>query len=86
MKNEMFTWTSPGGVEIAIPPMKRIKAGVIRKHRKLEPIDAAFSILETIADEETLAKIDELDSDELNDMMKEWQAEVGVGESSGSSS
>ena len=85
MSNDLFTWTSPAGVEIALPPMNRIKSGVIRKNRKLDPVDAAFTIIESIADEDTLAKIDDLDTEALNDLMEKWQAGVSVGESEGSS-
>lgn len=85
MAFEKFHWTSPAGVEIVLPHMKGIKAGVLRRHRKEEPVDFIFSLLEETSDEEMLAKLDELDFHDLNDLTDKWQAGVSLGESSGSS-
>lgn len=83
---EKFHWTSPEGVEITLPRMGNIKAGVIRRHRKEDPIDFIFSVLEEIDDADMLAKVDDLQSDALNDLVGKWQAEVSPGESTRSSS
>lgn len=85
MSDEKFTWTSPDGVTITLPSMNRIKAGVIRRNRKLDPVDAAFSVIEEVADPTEIEKLDELDTEELNACFEAWQAGVSVGESSGSS-
>lgn len=82
---EQFHWTSSDGVEIVLPRMSKIKAGIIRRHRKEEPGDFIFSVLEEIADTEMLAKVDDLDTADLNMLVEKWQAEVAPGESSGSS-
>lgn len=83
---EKFHWTSPAGVEIVLPHMNKVKAGVLRRVRSLEPIDQMFSVLEEVADKDTLAKVDELDADHLNDLFEQWQKDAAsVGESSGSS-
>lgn len=83
---EKFHWTSPAGVEIVLPHMKSIKAGILRRHRKEEPTDFIFSVLEEIADDATLEKVDDLSSGDLNTLVEKWQAEVSPGESGGSSS
>lgn len=82
---ERFHWTSPTGVEVALPHMNQIKAGILRRHRKEEPGDFIFSILEEIADTDMLAKVDNLTSAELNDLVEKWQDGATLGESSGSS-
>lgn len=83
---EKFHWTSPGGVEITLPHMARLKAGVLRRVRKLDPIDAMFTIIEEIADDETLAKVDDLEAPELNELAQAWQeASASLGESGPSS-
>lgn len=83
---EKFHWTSPAGVEIVLPHMNKIKAGVIRRHRRSEPIDFIFSILEEVADEEMLARADDLGTDDINKLFEQWQkAGASVGESAGSS-
>lgn len=86
MSFEKFHWTSPAGVEITLPHMNQIKAGILRRHRKEEPTDFIFSVLEEISDDATLAKVDDLESKDLNALVEKWQAEVTPGESSGSSS
>ena len=83
---DTFTWTSPSGVEIKLPPLKRVKAGIIRRHRKSDPIDFIFSVVEETTDAEMLARIDDLPSDEVNDLFAAWQADgPTVGESQRSS-
>ena len=47
---EKFHWTSPSGVEVTLPHMSKMPAGVIRKHRKAEPVDFVFSVLEDVSD------------------------------------
>lgn len=82
---EKFHWTSPDGVEITLPRLDQIKAGVLRRNRTKDPVDMLFSILEDVGDDETLAKVDDLSMPALNSLMEKWQAEVSLGESSGSS-
>lgn len=83
-KSKTFTWTSPAGVEITLPAMGSIKAGVMRRTRKLEPVDAMFSVLEEISDEDTIGKLDDLEQVELNSLVEDWQSDSGAtsGESS----
>lgn len=81
MAFEKFHWTSPAGVEIVLPHMKGIKAGVLRRHRKEEPVDFIFSLLEETSDTETLAKLDELSFDDLNALTEKWQEGATLGES-----
>lgn len=85
MAFEKFHWTSPTGVEIVLPHLSKIKGGLLRKYRKLDEMDMVFSIIEDVVDDETLVKLDDLDQEELQNFMKDWQAGASVGESSGSS-
>lgn len=83
---EKFHWTSPSGVEITLPHMSKMPAGVIRKHRKADPVDFVFSVLEDVSDDEMIAKVDTLSLPDVNAMFEAWQeAAANVGESSGSS-
>lgn len=83
---EQFHWTSPSGVEITLPHMSKMPAGVIRKHRKSDPVDFVFSVLEDVADEAMIAKVDTLSLPEVNALFEAWQeAAASVGESAGSS-
>lgn len=84
---EKFHWTAPNGSEIVLPHMSKIKAGILRRHRKSEPVDFIFSLLEETSDEETLAKVDDLDTEALNALVEAWQsAGASLGEPSRSSS
>lgn len=86
MSMEKFHWTSPSGVEIVLPHMNKIKAGILRRHRKSDPVDFIFSVLEDVSDEEMIGRVDELDMGDIDDLFSEWQrAGVPVGESSRSS-
>ena len=82
---ERFHWTSPDGVEIVLPRMDKIKAGIIRRNRTKEPVDFIFTVLEEVGDDATLAKVDDLESGDLNALFEAWQAEVAPGESGRSS-
>lgn len=74
---EQFHWTSPAGVEIVLPRIGKLKASLLRKHRTRQGDDYIFSILEDLGDEDLLAKIDDLDVDEMNDFSEKWSATVG---------
>lgn len=83
---EKFHYPTPGG-QIVLPHFKHIPAGVIRKHRKEPAVDQAFSIIEAVADADTLALIDALPSEQLNDLLTAWRdaSQVTEGESPASS-
>lgn len=85
--SESFNWTSKSGIEITLPAMSTLSAGVFRRHRTKNEVDFVFSVLEEVSDTAALAKIDEVPLPELNDMFEAWQKGSGatVGESSGSS-
>lgn len=84
--DEPFNYTTDAGVTITVPSLAKIKAGVIRKTRKLEPGDQMFTIMEAVADEATLAAIDDMDGDELARFTEQWGAHSGadLGESAAS--
>ena len=89
MALEKFHYTTEAGVKITLPKfMQGIKTGLVRKIRKLEPGSQVFEIVEAVADEETLALIDELGPEEFGELVKAWQKDAGIdlGESSASAS
>lgn len=81
-----FTYTTESGDTITLPPVGQIPYGVLRKVRKLDPDEQDDALLESIADEATIDKIDALPVVEVAKLMNAWQrdAEVSVGESSAS--
>jgi hypothetical protein len=61
-----------------LPPLKAIKVAVTRKVRHLDPIDAMFTIIETVSSSATLAAIDDMTMDELGEVSAAWQKHSGV--------
>lgn len=82
---EKFHYKTPDGNEIVLPYMGQVPAGVLRRHRREEPVDFMFSLVEEVADPATLDLLDGLSMDTLNDLTEKWQAASDAGESSGSS-
>lgn len=74
---DTFKWTAPEGDTIELPSLRRLKAGTIRKYRKLGGDDYMFTLLEELLDEKTLARIDDLDASDFNEMCEKWSAELG---------
>jgi hypothetical protein len=74
--------------EYHLKPLNSIDAKFMRETRKLGEIDQMFSLLEKLADEDTLALIDGMSRKEFNEFTEKWQrwSQVTVGESSASSS
>jgi hypothetical protein len=54
------------------------KAGMLRRFRRLDELDMAFSILEEVCDEDTLAALDDMPVQEFNDLMERWQKTIGA--------
>ena len=85
---EKFRYTLPDGQDITLPRFENVPVGVIRKTRRLSDVDQVFTILEELIAPEDLERIDKLDRDGFNDLVKAWRAgsAVTLGESSASSS
>lgn len=83
---EKFRHTLPDGHVIVLPRFENVPVGVIRKTRKLAPVDQAFTILENLLSEEDLEHVDKLDREQFNALSQEWRdsSEIGLGESSAS--
>lgn len=86
MALEKFHHTTESGQKIVLPKYKYLKAGLIRSIRRLSAVDQIFSALEAVADEATLAILDELTQDEMNEIVKAWQedSKISAGESAAS--
>lgn len=76
-KSDVFEYTHDGK-KITLPLMNKIKFGIIRKLRKLDDTEQMFSMIELVADEKTLAVIDDMDQDEIKKFMSEWNEASGV--------
>lgn len=85
-REDVFEYTHNGRT-FTLPPYKSIKSGTIRRLRKLPATDFAFTLLEELADEDALAVIDDMDTEEFEAMNRAWMEHSGItlGESSSSS-
>ncbi|MFA5712302.1 hypothetical protein [Mycolicibacterium sp.] len=83
---DRFTFDHDGKT-YSLPRFGSWSAGLVRRVRKLPDVDATFTILEEVADPETLAAIDAMDLDEFNRLQQDWAEHGGVtlGESGSSS-
>ena len=66
------------GEAFTLPPASQMKAGMIRRFRKLDDLDMAFSILEEIASPEALEAMDDMALEDFNTVMADWQVHIGV--------
>jgi hypothetical protein len=64
------------GETYSLPPRKAINAGMLRRHRGKSGDDYVFSILEDASDPETIAAMDTLSLDEMNDVIEAWSDAV----------
>ena len=67
-----------GGETHTLPRFGSWSAGLVRRVRKLSDVDASFTILEEVADPETLAVIDSMPLERFNELQQEWAEHAGV--------
>jgi len=72
--------------KVTLPKFAQIKFGIIRKNRSLPQEEQFFALLEAIADDDTLATIDEATQESMQGLFEAWQKDSGVttGESTAS--
>lgn len=83
---ECFTFTHNGESYTLKPTMESITPGFMRRIRKFDDLDAFFTILEELADDEQLAVVDSMSHAEFGELSKEFYAHLGAtqGESAAS--
>ena len=81
-KSDVFEYTFDGK-KITLPLLSKLKFGLIRKMRKESAEEQMFMLVEQLADDESLAVIDEMDSGQVAEFMEAWQeaSDVDSGES-----
>ena len=84
--SEKFVYTTEAGEKIELTPQnKAANPGFLRKNRALvkdNDQELVWLMIEKAADEENLAKIDELGMDEFSAFAEAWGEGVEPGESS----
>lgn len=82
MTVEPFHFTDLDGVEHSLP--LTIPSGALRKVRKMDNLDAAYTLLEACASPETLAATDLMDSVQVLRITGEWMQGLTAPQSSSS--
>lgn len=75
---EPFEFEGVDGKTYTLPHASKVKSGVYRKIRAAEGMDGVYLLVESIADEETLAALDEFDLEQLGEVLQDWQEHAGV--------
>lgn len=70
--------TTVEGTEIRMPSLTYLKPGLIRRIRRLGDVDAFYTLMELVLDEETLAVVDDMDPDAYAKMLEQWREHSGV--------
>lgn len=88
---EKFHFHTDSGAEIVLPRQDQLPVGIIRKSRKMAQDEQVWMFIEHVADEQNLARIDELTIAEFQRLVTEWtdgddaEGEASLGESEQSS-
>lgn len=84
--SESFTFTHDGESYTLKPTLEHITPGFLRRIRKLDDLDAFFTILEEIADEKQLKVVDNMTHKEFGELSREFFGHLGAqrGESTAS--
>lgn len=77
-KHEPFVWQSPYGGEVRLTPFNKLPFGLFRKSRNMTDEDRTFAMLEAATDEAGLQIVDDLPTDEVDELFKSWAAASGV--------
>lgn len=83
---ECFTFEHDGESHTLKPTLETLTPGFMRKIRKLDDLDAFFTILEELADEDQLAAVDSMTHEQFGELSKAFYAHLGAtqGESAAS--
>jgi hypothetical protein len=72
-----FDWN---GATYSLLPATEIPAGVFRKVARMDnELEAMFTIIEAVADEDALSALDEMPLAEFGEVFKRWQEHSGAG-------
>ena len=83
-----FRYTFKSGETLTFPRFKSVVTfGMSRRLRKMSEAEQTFVLMEEICDDEELAVLDKMDTEETEAFFTAWQADsdVSMGKSSGSS-
>ncbi|WP_155981095.1 hypothetical protein [Nocardia sp. CNY236] len=66
------------GAELRLPSLSYLKPGLIRRIRRLNDVDAMYTLLELTLSPRALAVLDDMDPDEYQELLDEWRTHSGV--------
>lgn len=77
LNTDPYTFTRDG-VDHTLPSFGSLKAGQIRRVRHLDEASQMFTLLEQVADADTLAVIDDMSIPEVTEFFLDWQRTAGA--------
>lgn len=63
---------------VSLPKFDQIPFGLIRKNRRLPQEEQFFALLEQVASEDDLEKMDRAPQSEMEKLMEAWQEDSGI--------
>lgn len=76
--SDCFSFEHDGETYTLKPTIEHITTGFLRENRKLNDLDAFFTILEALADDEQLAAVDSMTHKEFGQLSKEFYKHLGA--------
>lgn len=78
--DEPFTYTTAAGDSFTVSSLAKPfhSAGELRKHRRDNPVEIAYFVIERDLTKDQLKVIDALDMDEFNTFSKAWAEHSGI--------
>ncbi|MFE6863633.1 hypothetical protein [Nocardia sp. NPDC057668] len=71
--------TEVGGVEVRLPSLSYLKPGLVRRIRRLNGVDAMYTLLELCLSPEALIAVDDMTQDDYQALLEAWRTHSGVG-------
>ncbi|MEU8895489.1 hypothetical protein [Nocardia sp. NPDC048505] len=67
-----------GGVDVRLPSLSYLKPGLVRRIRRLNNVDAMYTLIELSVSREALAALDDMDPTAYQELLDEWREHSGV--------
>ncbi|WP_280358118.1 hypothetical protein [Nocardia otitidiscaviarum] len=67
-----------GDVDVQLPSLSYLKPGLVRRIRRLNDVDALYTLMELTLPVPALQAIDDMDPDEYQTFLNAWRAHSGI--------
>ncbi|MBF6459802.1 hypothetical protein IU433_12220 [Nocardia puris] len=67
-----------GATEVSLPSLTYLKPGIVRRVRRMDNIDAMYTVMELLLDPDVLELIDEMDPEDYEELLAAWREHSGL--------